>query len=1555
MVNAIGREPRKSLMTFVSYAQNFEDVLLWRALRHIGQGFYIDVGAAHPDIDSVTRAFYDRGWSGINLEPVRELHARLTAARPRDTNLRLAAGQAAAESTVYVVAGTGLSTTDSALASHHEASGFDVRAQEASVLPLAELCRLHAPGPIHFLKIDAEGAEKAVLEGADFSLYRPWIVLVEATAPGTQTQTHEEWEPLLLQAGYRFLWFDGLNRFYAAEEHAAEIAPHFNVPVCVFDDFLRAADSEMTRRITSAEMQASELLERSMMAEGTIARAEALAHEWAHHARDAELRVRDAERRAQDAEHRAQLAEPRASGAERRSDVAEQRLATTEAKLQATAAELQLLGGALRQAQADAASLRASTSWRLTAPLRGASRLTRAIAGQNQRPTVGPVAQRPAPQQALPAAMPKAAQSSSPVEVPVSRIPASLSPPPVLHSLQAPERSNTVAMANTRIVHQFHSGSAVGDAITNAMLLIRTELRARGYRSDIFVEHLDPGLTHDLFPIDDMPTGDHYVLILHLSMGFDAYDRILNLPAQKILIYHNITPPAFFQGDPGIQHYVRLGREQLAGLRGRVSAALADSDYNAVELRRLGFDDPRACTLLFDLAALRRAARSKQRDEGKPFTLLFVGRIVANKGQHDLLEAFAAFHKKAGQQTRLVLVGREDGIGAAYAQALRARVHALGLDDAVEITGLVSDDELQARYRAADLYVSLSRHEGFGVPLVEAAAIGLPVLAWPAGAVAFTLGSQAGLLRSRAAAHVADRIAELANDPNQRADLAQAQHQALARFELDMQIPVLLNALARAGAAAPADADTHPLLAANLRYTVTGHVNGSYSLAAINRTLALALEQARPGDVRLLPVEGEPTERLDDIPAAEHDAIRALAARPPHETGPVVVISQHYPVYVPEDAGDALLAYVFWEESLLPADTVAVLNASFRGVLAPSFFVARALQDSGVSLPIHVVGFAPDLADFEALPGPPATSSGTTHFLHVSSAFARKGIDVLLAAYAQAFRATDPVRLVIKTFPNPHNDVQAHIDALRRTDPGHPAIDLIDADIERPAMLRLYAQADAIVLPTRGEGFNIPAAEAMAAGIPLVVTGHGGHMDFCADAARLVKFRLAPSRSHLATSMSLWAEPDIADLAAALGEIHRDRPAALARAQSAKSRIPDLFSAQLFAQRIEQASLDVLLRDPVRKRQLCIVSSWNVRCGVAEYSGALIEAMLYADPDLDVVVLADTRTQQAGLPQTRLRVRPVWTLNAPDIAQTLRRAAATEDAQMVLIEHQPGLMHWPVLAQVLVEMAAMGRVVATTLHNTRSLEDLGTEDRELTLAGLAGATRVIVHTPADMARLQEMGLQDNLVLIPQGAPDAPHRGAERTLIERDTVTIGCCGFLLPGKGIPALVTAAGLLKPRWPKLRLLLMTAEYGDQSSRDEAMRTRAAIVAAGMEHEVELVTDFLPIEESRWRLGTCDMIVLAYEPSKEASSAALRMALSAGPLVAVTPIDLFDEAGNAVWRLPGGDPASIARGIGDILEDRDRRGKVQDAATGWLQERNWKAIATRTVGMLKGIYDSQ
>jgi FkbM family methyltransferase len=225
-------------MSFVSYAQNFEDVMLWRALKHVECGFYIDVGACDPDVDSVTKAFYDRGWSGINIEPLSQWHEQLEEKRPRDINLQVAAGAERGEMAFYELADTGLSTSERAIAERHESErNYTKRECTVPVETLNSICQRFHRAPIHFLKIDVEGAEKDVLGGIDFSLVRPWIILVEATLPNTQISNYADWDPLMTAAGYEFVYFDGLNRFYVAHEHG-ELKGHFCAPPNVFDEFI---------------------------------------------------------------------------------------------------------------------------------------------------------------------------------------------------------------------------------------------------------------------------------------------------------------------------------------------------------------------------------------------------------------------------------------------------------------------------------------------------------------------------------------------------------------------------------------------------------------------------------------------------------------------------------------------------------------------------------------------------------------------------------------------------------------------------------------------------------------------------------------------------------------------------------------------------------------------------------------------------------------------------------------------------------------------------------------------------------------------------------------------------------------------------------------------------------------------------------------------------------------------------------------------------------------------------------------------------------------------
>jgi FkbM family methyltransferase len=215
---------KSGVPVFISYAQNGEDAVLARVLADVDRGRYIDVGANDPDTHSVTRAFYDRGWSGINIEPVLAVHARLEAARTRDVNLAVAAGRIDGTIDLGEIAETGLSTTDPGVAARHGRSGYAVVHREVPMLTLDTIWQRHAAGEIHFLKIDVEGGESDVLAGIDLATRRPWVIVVEATAPLTNIPTHDAWEPRLLDAHYRFAHDDGLNRYYVAEEHAALIA-----------------------------------------------------------------------------------------------------------------------------------------------------------------------------------------------------------------------------------------------------------------------------------------------------------------------------------------------------------------------------------------------------------------------------------------------------------------------------------------------------------------------------------------------------------------------------------------------------------------------------------------------------------------------------------------------------------------------------------------------------------------------------------------------------------------------------------------------------------------------------------------------------------------------------------------------------------------------------------------------------------------------------------------------------------------------------------------------------------------------------------------------------------------------------------------------------------------------------------------------------------------------------------------------------------------------------------------------------------------------------------
>lgn len=757
----------------------------------------------------------------------------------------------------------------------------------------------------------------------------------------------------------------------------------------------------------------------------------------------------------------------------------------------------------------------------------------------------------------------------------------------------------------------------------------------------------------------------------------------------------------------------------------------------------------------------------------------------------------------------------------------------------------------------------------------------------------------------------------------------------------------------------------------DLRFSVIGHMNGSYSIAAVNRRLALALEGARPGTVRVEQIEGQRVRDLSQVPPAEQAAIAALARRERHEDGPAVEIAQHWPVWVPPHPTDLKLAWVAWEESLVPRDMVRLLNEQFEGILVQTRFVAKALIDSGVRLPVRVMGCAIDLEAYTAL-GAARAAAPTTRlpakavpfvFLHVSSCFPRKGVDALLAAYTKTFRRGDPVRLVIKGFPNPHNDVAGQIARLCALDPGAPEIVIIDRDLPANGVVELYRAAGAMVLPTRGEGFNMPAAEALAAGLPLIVTGYGGQTDFAGPGvARQVDFRFAPSRSHVHSDNSVWADPDVDDLAAAMRDVfdaagdtakRRDLAARIERGRRAAVPLGD---AAAWAARVRTIAIDLLTLGPMDKRAapaVAWVTTWNIRCGIATYSRYLLAS--YPDAARDVTVLCDERTPPADLASPDgPAARVAWRWSDPATADRLACEIAATGARAVVIQHQAGLIRPEVLTRLLSDDRLTGREIVVTLHNLRELVDW--EHWNRLLDAFRRVSRILVHNLSDLNLLKSCGLADNVTLFPHGAiRPAVDCHPVRELPRSAAPVIGSYGFFLPDKGFDVLIEALARLRDEWPGATLRLVTAEYPAEESTAEIARCRELAQSLGLEDAVEWHTGFLPDEASLALLSRCDLLVLPRRQTAESASGAVRVALASGVPVLVTPVEIFDEAGDAVIRAGGLDSPALASGIAGALRDRTLRDRTVEDAGRWLEAHDWARLSERLCGMIRGLMVNQ
>jgi L-malate glycosyltransferase len=341
-------------------------------------------------------------------------------------------------------------------------------------------------------------------------------------------------------------------------------------------------------------------------------------------------------------------------------------------------------------------------------------------------------------------------------------------------------------------VHQFVPALNPHDATGTHTLLLREVLRRAGWRSEIFAEAIHDDLAseafkHWMYPEHAAP-GDVAIYQFSTSSAVADYLAARSLPL--ILDFHNFTGPELFAGwEPATVRRAARAGDELARLAPRAALGLADSAYNEHALRRAGCRHTKVVPVLVDYHRVAAAPDPRVAGElaaakaGGGVDVLFVGRIVPSKAQHELVKALWAYRRLYDPLARLHLLGGTSSFG--YLKALRGFVEDLGLSDAVRLSGEVSDASLAAHFAAADMYLSLSVHEGFGVPLVEAMAAGVPVVARPAGAIAGTVGAAALLLGAGDPAYIAAALHRVRTDPTLRAMLVAEGNRRVAALSSD--------------------------------------------------------------------------------------------------------------------------------------------------------------------------------------------------------------------------------------------------------------------------------------------------------------------------------------------------------------------------------------------------------------------------------------------------------------------------------------------------------------------------------------------------------------------------------------------------------------------------------------------------------------------------------------------------------------------------------------------------------------------------------------------------
>lgn len=998
----------------------------------------------------------------------------------------------------------------------------------------------------------------------------------------------------------------------------------------------------------------------------------------------------------------------------------------------------------------------------------------------------------------------------------------------------------------------------------------------------------------------------------------------------------------------------------------------------------------------FNKKPVENPSRNTEWHLEKDSYILYSGAYDPRKNLKSLILAYKELPENLRSRYRLVIAGK-------YMEAEIKELIQLAKQTNIAFLGYVTDQELIWLYQNCKLFVLPSKHEGFGMPALEAMCCGAVVIGSETTSIPEVIANKNALFNPNSIKSIKAKIEEYITSETQRTELLKSNLEQIRNFSWEKTAQTALNEIKKAGNIKTKateweeqknrSTEAYDKLISEIKkilnedpskkskdkinhiatyiehierqtewlvrkptdnrhiqhWMIQGPFDSSYSLAKLNRELVKAMQKIA------IPVSLKNTEGPGDYPPnmnylkGHPQILNLLSLATQNNNIPGDICSRNlYPPRVADMQSRINLLHCYgWEETGFPNKWVREFNDHLQGITVMSKHVKKILQDNGIHIPIGISGLGVEQNKSEMTEL--QIEAKQFKYLHVSSCFPRKGIDELLEAYGNLFTIEDDVSLIIKTFANPHNKINDKLKKLKQNNPSYPHIHIINYDLKESEIHWLYNISDVLVLPSYCEGFGLPIAEAMNAELPVITTNWSGQLDLCsAETAWLVDYKFELAKTHLNQYCSAWARPNIEDLQRQMQILYTNSAQEKSdKTQKAKILITEICTWEKCAKKNKKFVEELDIKNIDSEIKIGWISTWNTKCGIANYSKNLVNELSLS---LEVFGPRDDHV----INEEENYVRRCWGIEKDDL-ENLTYQLSSSNINVVVVQFNFGFFNLDTLNQFIIKLREQQKVVVLIMHSTKEPKHDKTKKLCMLAASLKSCNRILVHTIADMNRLKNHEIVDNVTLFPHGVVFA-NTERKSEIKKNRQYTIGSFGYFLPNKGLLELIKAMKIIESSGLDIKLNMYNCQYPIPESGELIERAQNYIQKFKLNKVINLVTTYQSDEEIAEKIALCDLMVFPYQKSDESSSAAVRTALGLSIPILVTPLEIFEELQHLSFKIDGFSHQQIAsdiiKSLGNLYGELNQYKRFIEELDEWKSKYSFSSVGYQLEGMIKAYY---